>query len=324
MGKNNLKCERENMAPWIVLNLILIVSTVGWLAVNYQKTSFFQPRTNSKPIAREANPSHSAGMERKTQIRVTRPEAPLPNSLPAAQVAMVTPPPNSQDIGRAWLGIDVLTVDTFIANELKLPFKGGVLVNHVFPKSPAGKRCLIPGDVICGVNNKPVNDEISLWTSLTGMEAGEEVTFMVFRKGEYFNIALTLEPEPANVRAFLSRVPKGPPNEAIGIEPPEELTWLGIDVQSTADLEVAREFGISPDLRGVLITNVEGAAAIDAGLKTGDLIKRINNREIFDIQSFNEVAKTVDLSKEVLIDLVRRNKTIFTTLFADAQNPEPL
>ncbi|MBF0410763.1 MAG: trypsin-like peptidase domain-containing protein [Candidatus Riflebacteria bacterium] len=39
---NPITCTRDGMWPWIVLDGILILSTLIWLAFNYQKTNFFQ------------------------------------------------------------------------------------------------------------------------------------------------------------------------------------------------------------------------------------------------------------------------------------------
>ncbi|MHC4487561.1 MAG: hypothetical protein ACYSW7_00065 [Planctomycetota bacterium] len=46
--------------------------------------------------------------------------------------------------------------------------------------------------------------------------------------------------------------------------------------------------------------------AIEAGLMAGDVIKKVNNKEVKDIKEFKEIIKTVDISKEVLMqDIVR-------------------
>ncbi len=50
----------------------------------------------------------------------------------------------------------------------------------------------------------------------------------------------------------------------------------------------------------------KGIVAIEVRLMAGDVIKKINNKEVKDIKAFKEIIKTVDISKGVLLqDIVR-------------------
>ena len=75
-----------------------------------------------------------------------------------------------------------------------------------------------------------------------------------------------------------------------------------------------QEFGFDPNQSGVLVGEVEGIAAIEAGLLAGDLIKKVNNKEIKDIEQFKEIARRIDPSKGVVLDIVRQRRPFYITI----------
>ncbi len=60
------------------------------------------------------------------------------------------------EVVRPWLGLELHTVNTGIAEKLALPLDHGVVVTHVAAGSPAEKAGLHPGNVIVGIAGKPV------------------------------------------------------------------------------------------------------------------------------------------------------------------------
>lgn len=221
---------------------------------------------------------------------------------------------------KTWLGIDIHPVKPIIAEQFKLPVPWGVLVNRVFDNSPGQKAGLVRGDIIFRVNNRIVENGRMLWSVLEGKKPGDKVRITLFRQGKKKNVVLKLTPPPPNVRSLLSKAPKGAAAGAAGAAGIEEISWLGIDIQPLTDAEALTEFGIPPGSSGVLVGEVEGVAAIDAGLKAGDLIKRINNLPVKDIKAFKESIKKVDISKGVVLDIVRQKRPYFITIRPTKKN----
>ena len=217
-------------------------------------------------------------------------------------------------VRRCWLGIAAHPVGRVVARELDLPVHHGALVNRVFGNSPAAKVGLLRGDAIYRVNDRRIRDAEMFWSYLAGGKAGDKVKITLFRKGKKRNFILKLEPEPANARSLLSKAPQGAAAGAAGVEGIEEISWLGIDIQPIEAGEALQEFGIPPTESGVFIGEVEGIAAIDAGLAPGDLIKKVNNHEVKDITSFKEIIRKVDISKGVLLDIVRQKRPFYVTI----------
>jgi hypothetical protein len=46
----------------------------------------------------------------------------------------------------------------------------------------------------------------------------------------------------------------------------------------------------------------------------GDVIKKVNNKEVKAIKAFKEIIKAVDVSKGVLLDIVRQKRLSYITI----------
>ena len=120
-------------------------------------------------------------------------------------------------VNYAWIGISTLIEEdgfsvAALAEPLNLPVRAGVLVNEVTVGSPADKAGLLPGsrtvtvrgDVICAggdiivaVNGRYINnmDELVAYLVVNG-KPGDEITLLVVRQDETFEVPLLLEPRP--------------------------------------------------------------------------------------------------------------------------------
>jgi serine protease Do len=83
--------------------------------------------------------------------------------------------------------------------------------------------------------------------------------------------------------------------------------YLGIMMMNlTPDL--AREFG-APDTRGALVTDVmPGSPADQAGLKSGDVIRRLDGRNIDDMSALRGRIADAEIGGKVEIEFVREGK----------------
>jgi serine protease Do len=212
---------------------------------------------------------------------------------------------------RCWLGISAYPVNNVVSRELDLPIHNGVLVNRVLGNSPAAKAGLRRGDVIFRADYKRVKDENMLWSLLSEKMAGETVKVTLFRNNTKKTLTARLEPEPPNARSLLSNLPIGQAAVELGIE---EISWLGIDIQPLEAGEAMQEFGVDFNQDGVFVGEVEGIVAIEAGVMAGDVIKKVNNKPVNDIESFKEVIKNVDISEGVLLDIVRQRRPLYVTI----------
>jgi S1-C subfamily serine protease len=58
----------------------------------------------------------------------------------------------------------------------------------------------------------------------------------------------------------------------------------------------------------------KGIVAIEAGVMAGDVIKKVNNKPVNDIESFKEVIKSVNISEGVLLDIVRQKRPFYISI----------
>lgn len=86
---------------------------------------------------------------------------------------------------------------------------------------------------------------------------------------------------------------------------------LGLSVQNITE-QLARAFDVTQK-HGVIITNVDpDSPAMRAGLKSGDIIIKLNGDKINNQQQFKNFEGLLPLNTAVLIDYLRDNKTLKT------------
>ncbi len=86
--------------------------------------------------------------------------------------------------------------------------------------------------------------------------------------------------------------------------------WLGITIQRITP-ELAKEFALKT-LKGTLVSDVsKDSPAEKAGLKRGDVIQEINNKEIEDIESLRNMVAQSEVGSTIKLKVVRDGKTIF-------------
>jgi serine protease Do len=89
--------------------------------------------------------------------------------------------PSEVDAGEGKLGITVTAVPASVAS--KLGIKGGVAINTVKPGSFADEINLTKGTIITEINKKPVTDEATYRSIVSGLKSGQDVVFAVRAPG---------------------------------------------------------------------------------------------------------------------------------------------
>ncbi len=89
--------------------------------------------------------------------------------------------------------------------------------------------------------------------------------------------------------------------------------YTGAEVEEI-DEALAKEYGIN-NLEGVFVNSIRRSGAADkAGLEPGDVVRRINNREVLSKASFDEIINAKSPGDEVTLQYVRNNRTYETSL----------
>ncbi|MFC1675469.1 trypsin-like peptidase domain-containing protein [Planctomycetota bacterium] len=278
-------------------------SGIGFAVPVNQAQMAFKPfiKTTQSPLTNKAN---TQPVRRNLNSRVDA-------AIGGVNVKMVAGTGQKAQGKPCWLGVDIYPIDSIVAREFNVPFHGGVLVNRVFSHSPAGLAELQRGDVLFRIDGRRIKNQDMLWSYLSAKKTGERIELTLFRAGQKKTAIAILEPEPANIHTLLSKAPSGRP--ATELARIDEISWLAVDIWPI-DPKTAPQYGLDPTIAGVFVGEVEGIAAIEAGLQTGDVITRVNGMQIKDIEAFKDIIKTVDPSNGVVLDIMRQNRPFYVTI----------
>jgi Do/DeqQ family serine protease len=181
----------------------------------------------------------------------------------------------SGKVVRGYIGVYPQELTPDIIEGRKLRAKAGILVGQVIPNGPAEKAGLERGDVIVSFDGAPVEGVADFRMLVAERPVGKRVEIEFIRGGDKRKASVVLVERPDVVTA----------EEEGGEEP----TWLGLQViDPMEEPEAVRNLGIV-GLPGVLVYSVEpGSAAWQGGVRIGDLIQEIDDREIRNLEDFEE------------------------------------
>lgn len=191
-------------------------------------------------------------------------------AVPAAIVRRVveTAAGGGQTVVRPWLGARTQTITGEMARAMGLASPQGALVADVWPGGPAARAGLRTGDVILSVDGRPAPDAAAVSFAVAAARPGDTLKLGVRRQGGgEQTLTLRAEAPPAT--------PAKDERTITGANPLDGATVVNLSPA------VADSLGLDPFLgQGVLVTNIGRGFAMNAGLRPGDLIRRINGREI--------------------------------------------
>jgi serine protease Do len=201
-------------------------------------------------------------------------------------------------VERGLLGVVVGAVTREMAEALGLERPVGALVNDVTKDGSADRAGIQPGDVILEFNG----EELETWNDLPPMVGatapGTEATVLVSRDGETQTFEVTLDALDGDDEAVAS----GGDSEA------QASNVLGLAVEAIG-ADRRRELG-DPE-GGVVITDVESDAAWRAGLRPGDVILMINNREVGGMGDFAALVEGMEPNRAVALRIWRNGTANF-------------
>ncbi len=191
-------------------------------------------------------------------------------------------------VTRGFIGILLRPLSSELATEFGVENAEGVLVERVMEETPAEAAGLQRGDVIVGLNGRPITDADLFRYEVASMAPGTEIDLTIIRRGEEKSLSLTLgtlpDAESESGRPVMS---EGSGRYGITIETltPETAAKLGYD-----------------DNRGVLIRSVEqGSPASREGLRKGMRILEAEHAEVNSVDEFRNVLRKMEEGKNLLL-----------------------
>jgi serine protease Do len=204
-------------------------------------------------------------------------------------------------VTRGWIGVQIQTVTSDIADSMGLKQATGALVSEPQKNSPAAAAGIQSGDVIVSVDGTPIHDARELARKIGTMAPGASVKLGTIHSGQDKTVTLTL-----------------------GTLPAEKVASNDQDTQrDTADADVPKlGLTLAPADKnaggaGVVVTGVaDGGVAAEHGFQVGDIILDIGGKTVStpaDIRKGLADAKT-DGKHTVLFRVKSRDGTRFVAL----------
>jgi S1-C subfamily serine protease len=216
-------------------------------------------------------------------------------------VDLIKNPPNIQEnqlSQKSWLGIRMQALTPELRQYWNVPQNGGIIINQVFPKSPAEKSKLKTGDIILAVDDSTLLIEKDEHTArlrnlILSYIPGSEIQLKIFRQGNTLS-----------KKVILAAAPK-----AIGLAASFPVAEWGFEIR-----ELTRDIIYQDDLPlntpGVFVYQVDRASPAGiGGLLIGDIIQEINQQKInnFD-QAKKIITNFIDLSQKMHMLKVLSNR----------------
>ena len=184
---------------------------------------------------------------------------------------------NGGKIVRPWFGATGQAVSSEIAESLGFDRPGGVLVDNVFPDSPADRAGLEPGDVILAIDGEEIFDTQGLRYFIGLGKVGGKTTLDVSSGDARKEITIELEIVPET--------------------PPRNITIIGGD-NIFENIEVgnlspafSEELGLSIFEKGVIILNIDRSSPVRRlnVLRKGDIFDSVDDRDIDIVEDLENI-----------------------------------
>ncbi|MBU1782695.1 Do family serine endopeptidase [bacterium] len=200
-------------------------------------------------------------------------------------------------VSRAWLGVFIQDITPELAKLLGVASESGVLVSDVSKDSPAEKAGIKRKDIIKAIDNKEINSTKLLQREVLKKTIGSVIELSIIRDKKLMVVKVTLEELPEKPKAARSYQKN-------------TYYWKGLTVQRLTE-ELSKHFGLEEE-KGVIISQIKyGTPAHRAGLTEGDVIEKVNQKDIESLEDFIEVTKEIKEDQEVLLLVKRDSTTIF-------------
>jgi len=216
----------------------------------------------------------------------------------------------------AWLGVHTQSVDRDISDAFELDIDYGAIVNEVLGDSPADEAGIKDGDVIISFDGQKVWDQDDLLDFIENKKAGESVAIELIRDGKSVTVNVELGKRPRS-RGFFSSDRRHKKRGNFQFAPRSHNKvhrfgfnrggYVGVSLTTLTE-QLADYFGVKGN-EGVLITEVtEDSPAQKAGLKAGDVIVAIEDKEIADYSDVKDIVRDSDKGDKLTFTILRNKR----------------
>jgi len=201
-------------------------------------------------------------------------------------------------VARGWLGVVIQEVNRDLAESFGLSRPHGALVTRVLEDGPADSAGVREGDIIIRFNEQPIDFSSELPHIVGRTKVGSDADMLVVREGKERTLKVRVGELPDRTDEIAAVEPEG-----------ATPSRLGVAVEAPTP-EVRERLGLEG---GVRVVSVDGAAQ-DAGIREGDIITRLNNQEVADVDAFTSIAESLPAGRSVPVLIIRGQVPTFLAL----------
>lgn len=186
------------------------------------------------------------------------------------------------EVRRPWLGVDGQAVSGDIAAALGLDRPTGVLVDTIYPSSPADKAGLRSGDVVLALEGVEVADPNALRFRVGIMPVNKQISVAYLRDGKQ-----------KRARIKLAEPPSDPAKNETVLGGRGFLTGVKVANLSPA---YAGELRLPLTTSGVIVTEIDGRSPSRRLrlLRPGDIVKEVAGKRIEKVKDLVALINTID------------------------------
>ena len=188
---------------------------------------------------------------------------------------------DSGKVAPLWLGLDVQDVDVQTALALSLKDARGVLVNAVFPGTPAEKASIRPGDILDSINTTPVRDRRDYLDILRNQTPDAKLRLSLRRDGT----PVTVELAPA----------------------------LFTDENAHALMEKKWGFSTTQAGNNIVVSSVN-AQGPSSFLRKGDIVTAVGANPVNNMKDFLQAFRRERMAGQVILQVMRNGKGYYARL----------
>jgi serine protease Do len=197
----------------------------------------------------------------------------------------------------AWFGVYTQTIDPDLKEAFNLDSDYGVIIKMVVPDSPADKAGVRQGDIILRFDGKKVGTAEDLVDFVGAREPGDEVDVRVIRKGKEIVLTAELgkrdyyEKYDDDLRKYSAAVPRTLLKTYKFDKFSFADTYVGVTLENL-NTQLGEYFGVRDGKGALIVEVIPESPAEKAGLKAGDVIVKIDGKEVDELSDVKDVVSS--------------------------------
>jgi serine protease Do len=200
-----------------------------------------------------------------------------------------------------WLGVLIQPVTQDLARSFDLDEPSGALIARVEPNSPAAQAGLKAGDIVLEYNGKKLDTSGTLPPLVGATAVGEKVPLKILRQGKQQTLTVTIRALPGKQQLAAAEHTSGPA--------PLQILHLRV-----ADLNAAQRRDLDIGKDGVLVQQVGNGPAAKAGIRPGDVLLQIDNRDVTSTEQLATLLPRLPHHKPLAVLLMRNRSPLFLAI----------